>query len=100
MLQKALAALLVLSWIGLAGFDVLEDLRSPIHVEVHSAADAPLQAMGQGLQLANNIVESADHSRLRHSALFERPAVHSAVEAPAVASKGFRLHKFHRVFLI
>jgi hypothetical protein len=100
MLWKALAFLLVISWTTLAGFDVLEDLQPSSQAEVHSSADAPLRAIGPAYQLVNNIVESADHSRPRHSPIFERPAVQLVLEAPAVSPKTSRLHKFHRVFLI
>jgi hypothetical protein len=100
MLRKFLAAVLVLSWIGLSGFDVLEDLKPPAQLEVHSPADGHLPALGETFPLVNNIVESADHSRLRHSALLERPAVQICGLSLAIVPKSFSLHKLHRVFLI
>jgi hypothetical protein len=100
MLRKALAFFLVVSWISLAGLDVLEDLEPSLEAEVHSSADTPLRAIGLPYQFVNNIIESADSSRARHSPTFGRPAIRLVLQAPAFSRKPSRLHKFNSVFLI
>lgn len=99
MFLKALAVLLILSWITLSGFDVLEDLGSSV-LEIHESTDANPQGLAKRIQLANNIIELADHSKTDRSAVFEKPLVQLPLESPSVSPKTLRLHKFHRVFLI
>jgi hypothetical protein len=100
MLKRALAVLLVPLWVILSGVDVLEDLDLPSGIEVHSSTDVPLPGSGQIGRLANNIVESADHSRPRCSSFLEQSSVQLSLEAPTVFQKSSKLHKLHRVFLI
>lgn len=100
MLRKALAVLLVLSWIILSGFDLLEDFDFPIERGVHGPLEGPLRNMGPGVDMVNNLVESADRTRLGSSGLRELPVVDSPVNAPEVPEKVSKIHKLHRIFLI
>ena len=99
MLRRALAVLLVLLWVILSGFDALEDLDLPGGIEAHSSTDVPL-SRGQTGRLVNNIVESADHSRIRHSGLLDQPTTEVSVDTHSPSPRHFKLHKLHRVFLI
>lgn len=100
MLRKTLAVLLVVSWIILSAFDLLEDLDFPIEGGVHGPLEGPLPNMGPGVDLVNNLLESADRTRLVSSGLRELPVVDSPVDAPAVTEKVSKIHKLHRIFLI
>jgi hypothetical protein len=100
MLRKALALLLVFSWVILSGFDLLEDFDFPIQVGVHSPLEDSVPKVGHGVDLVNNILESGDRTRLYHADLFELPIVHLSADAPLVSKKVFRIHKLHCVFLI
>jgi hypothetical protein len=100
MLRKALEVLLVVSWVILSGFDLLEDLDVPIQVGVHSPIEGSLPNLGQRVDLVNNIVESADRTRLIDAELFELPGVDSSVDRALSFKKVFQLHKLHRVYQI
>lgn len=99
MLRKALAVLLILSWVILSGFDLLEDLDLPIQAGI----DGPLQdsgPKGPGVDLVNNLLESGDRARFSHGGLFALPVVDLPVEATTVSKKVFKIHKLNHVFLI
>src|SRR3972149_98496 len=100
MLRKALAFLLIFSWIILSGFDLLEDLDVPIQVDIHSPIEGSLPNLGQRVDLVNNIVESADRTRLFDAELFELPRVDSSVDRALSVKKVFQLHKLPRVYQI
>lgn len=105
MLRKALAGLLILSWIILSGFDLLEDLHVPTHVGVNSPREATLPGFGQAVNLVNNTLEQANRTLLSHAGPFKLPVVQSIafqlfVNASTVFKKSFRIHKLYRVFLI
>jgi hypothetical protein len=100
MLHRALAVLLVLSWVILSGFDVLEDLDPFGQIEFHSSAGPSTHGVGHTISLANNIIESADHSRPRHSVTRHQPTVHLSVDVYVVVQSSSKLHKLHHIFLI
>jgi hypothetical protein len=102
MLRKFLAVLLIGCWVILSGFDLLEDLDPPNQLGVHSAnpCNGPLPNVSSGVNIVNNIVESADRTQPFYAGLFKFPAVHSSVETALSFKKASRLHKLHRVFLI
>ena len=100
MFRKVLAVLLMVSWVILSGYDLLEDLDVPSQVGVHSATEGSPPNVGQRIDLVNNIVESADRPRLFDAELFELPGIDLAVARALFSERVFQLHKLHCVFLI
>lgn len=100
MLRKALAVLLVFSWVILSGFDLLEDFDFPVQVGVHSPVEGSLPNVAPGVNSVNNLLESGDRPRLSYAGLFEVPIVHLSVGGPLVSKRIVKIHKFHRIFLI
>jgi len=100
MLRKALAILLVFSWVILSRFDLLEDFDFPIQNGVHNPPENSLPNGGPGVDLVNNILESGDRTRFSHVGLFALPVLDSPVDAPTVSKKVSKIHKLHRIFLI
>ncbi|MCE3240287.1 MAG: hypothetical protein K0Q83_794 [Deltaproteobacteria bacterium] len=100
MLRKRLALLLVLSWVILSGYDVIEDLDLPDRIELHNSADALFRGPGSAGLVARNIVESADRPHLRCASLLEHHLEFTASYAPRLSQKVFKLHKVNQVFLI
>lgn len=102
MLQRSLAALLIGSWVILSGFDLLEDLDSPSRFSVHpaNACNSLLPYLGSGVNIVNNIVESADHAQRSYAGLFGFPSIHLSADIALFFKRTSRLHKLHRVFLI
>jgi hypothetical protein len=100
---RVIAALVVLGWISLSCFDVLEDLDELSgQVSVATLPDAAhpgINRRGWGSR-ANNMVESASFS--------QRPAALSVDFMPVTfrfppvfdLRRHFQLHKLYRVFLI
>ena len=99
MLKRGSGFLLIVLWVILSGFDALEELDLPSGIELHSSIDALLAGEQTG-RLVNNSVESADHSRIRHSALLDQPTTEVSVDNHSLSARNFKLHKLHRVFLI
>src|SRR4029434_5104991 len=81
MYRKSLAVLLVFSWVILSGLDLLEDLDVQLDAGVHSPLEGPLPNGGSGINVVNNIVESADRPQPFHAGLFGLSAVHLSVDA-------------------
>lgn len=100
MLRKTLAVLLIVFWVILSGFDLLEDFDFPIQVGVRSPLEDSVPNVGRGVNLVNNLLESGDRPRLSYAGLFERPVVDLPVDAPTVSKKVSKIHKLHCVFLI
>jgi hypothetical protein len=100
MLQKALAGLLIFSWIVLSGFDVLEDLDLPDQVEIRDSNEAPLPGNGSAGLLARNIVETATHAGIRCSNLLEQFTAPTTIYTPHSSQRVSKLHKVHHVFII
>jgi hypothetical protein len=101
MLRKSLAVLLVLSWIILSGFDVVEDLDLPDQVELSKSAAAEFPGAPWSCRLVNNIVESANASSGRDAVVVAEPVVGRApFAALPVSHTKLKLHKLHAIFLI
>ena len=102
MCRKLIAALLILGWISLSGFDVVEDLDEiPGCVAVSNAStDSSTSKRGGWGPLANNIVESANRTQQADVALVRViPTVLTFVQLFDFRRRS-QLHKLYRVFLI
>jgi hypothetical protein len=100
MLRKALAVLLVFSWVILSGFDLLEDFDLPIQIGVHQPLGNSPPSGGPGVDLVNNLLESGDRTRFSYVGLLALSVVDSSVDRSTVSKKVSKIHKLHRVFLI
>jgi hypothetical protein len=92
--RRALAALLVVSWLFISAIDLLEDLQLP------SPVQSVVHAIAKPGSLANDIVESADHSWDSSADCVQQWPLDLSIPAPAVSHISFSIHKRHRVFLI
>jgi len=101
MCRKVIATLLIVGWVILSGFDVLEDLECPGQAAVNISHDADPTATvaGWGL-LANNIVESAYRLYQVYIVLVDSTTVTFGPDAVLDLHTYFQLHKLYRVFLI
>jgi hypothetical protein len=99
MFRKLLAGLLVVSWVILSGFDLLEDLKLPTPLQI-DASPASLPATKPRLHAVNDIVESADGKSESDASMFALQSADVAVCKFADFKKVSRLHKLHRVYLI
>jgi hypothetical protein len=102
MCRRLVSALLVLGWISLSGFDVVEDLdeapgRPAFSATPDSASAGTKRSMGS---LANNIIESASRTKQPNVALVTLMATISDLDLLLEFRKHSQLHKLHRVFLI
>jgi hypothetical protein len=101
MLRRSLAVLLVLSWIILSGFDVVEDLDLPDAIELCNSKPAEPSGAPWSCRLVNNIVESANASSGRDAVVVAEPVVGLApFAALPVSHTKLKLHKLHAIFLI
>jgi hypothetical protein len=103
MLRKALAALLILSWVVLSGFDLLEDLalKSGPSAYRECTSDKALPPhFKHGVGLANNIVESAHIEQLFYPSLLGLTALRASNHPVSSFHRVSELYKLHRVFLI
>jgi len=103
MCRKLIAVLLIFGWISLSGFDLVEDLDEiPGQAVVSSSSpdNSSTSKRGGWGPLANNIVESANHTQQSYVELvIFTPAIFDA--DPVLDFRGhFQLHKLYRVFLI
>jgi hypothetical protein len=101
MLSKALAILLLFSWILLSGVDLLEDLQSARRSTAYNnrATDkSPANSHHAGV--ANNIIELADQAPLFHASLARVTAVPSPIHRRLSFQKVSELHKLYGVFQI
>lgn len=99
MVRRGLAALLIVAWTILAGFDVLEDLDPFSPLEVHSSSQASPVGFGHSVNLANNIIEFAYHARSRPTIL-AHPHLLLSDNIPTPSQKSFKRHKLKHVYLI
>jgi hypothetical protein len=103
MLRKTLSALLVLSWVVLSGFDLLEDLGFKTGPSAYSES-IPDKALPPHLKhrvsLANNIVESAHIAQLFYPSLLGLTRFRASDHSVASFHKVSELYKLHRAFLI
>jgi hypothetical protein len=103
MCTSLIAALLIIGWIGLSGFDVIEDLDEvPGQPAVSSPPDADTSTSKRGGwgPLANNIVESANRTQPTHIALVSLISTFATFDLTSDFRRHFPLHKLYRVFLI
>lgn len=103
MCRRVIAALLILGWISLSGFDVVEDLDEiPGQVAVSSASPqdgSTPKRVGWG-PLANNIVESANRTLQDDLEVVSFTATIFDPDPVLEFRRHSRLHKLHHVFLI
>jgi hypothetical protein len=103
MCKRLLAALLVLGWISLSGFDVVEDLdEAPGQAAVSKASGNGSSGSKRGGwgPLANNIVESANRTRQIDFPLVTFASSVLYFELLVELHRRSQLHKLYRVFLI
>jgi hypothetical protein len=102
MCRKLIAALLVIGWISLSGFDVVEDLDEvpgQRAVSTSSPYDNANAKRGGWGPLANNMVESANRTQSIEITIASFIATFE-VESFRVIRRHFQLHKLYHVFLI
>lgn len=102
MRRKVLATLLIVGWVILSGFDVLEDLEFPGGVAVSRLSHDPSSestVTGWGF-LANNIVESAYRLHQVYIVLIDSTTVTFDLDAVLDLHTYIQLHKLYHVFLI
>jgi hypothetical protein len=107
MVRKPLSLLLLLSWLALSGFDLVEDLDFETETSVYSqdsqgtTTEKSLPPYSkQHVRLANNIVESAGSTRL-FSPILLRLTPFTSPNYPVLScDRIFALYKLHHVFLI
>jgi len=102
MLKRLVAALLIVCWIGLSGFDLVEDLN-----ELHGQAAISQSSSGSSVPqrygcgpLANNIVEFAYHVERNNRDLLNPSLIVTQSDWLVDFRRQSQLHKLHRVFLI
>jgi hypothetical protein len=102
MCRKLVAALLIIGWISLSGFDVVEDLDEvPGKSAVSGGPKADRSTSKRGRWgLANNIIESANRTPATHIALASLFSTIAVFDLISDFHRHFPLHKLYRVFLI
>jgi hypothetical protein len=99
MVQKALAILLVLSWMIFSGWDMLEDLETDSIPSVSSSSTA-----ANPVKLANDNVELANDTSIPFEKLSRLMDLESTtctmLAATSIDSPALRSHKDNCVFLI
>lgn len=103
MLGGVVAALVVLGWISLSCFDVLEDLdelSGQISVSTLPDAAHPGTERHRWGPLANNMVESANPSREAAAVFIDSVPALFKFTPIFDLQRHLQLHKLYRVFLI
>jgi hypothetical protein len=103
MRRRIAAVLVILGWVSLSCFDVVEDLdeiRGQVAVSSSSPGSSSTAKRGGWGPLANNIVESANRIPQTNVTIFRvTPTILDFV--PVLDFRGHsQLHKLSRVFLI
>jgi len=102
-LKRLIVILLIIGWISLSGFDLIEDLNEisgQVTVSVNSPDDSSTAKRGGWGPLANNIVESAGPTQRVDVAAISFPATVFEFEQVFDFRRHIPLHKLYRVFLI
>jgi hypothetical protein len=103
MRRRLIAAFVIVGWISLSGFDVVEDLdEAPGKAALSRGfpdASAGSKRGGWG-PLANNIIESANGIEQIKPAFVSSAATFVAFRAASDSRRHFQLHKLYRIFLI
>jgi hypothetical protein len=101
-MRRKLAVLLIIGWVILSCFDVLEDLEFPSGPTLsqlgHGPSEAPHVA-GWGA-LANNIVESAHRITHNYVDLVSSTVFNSVRHPVSIFRPPFQLHKLYHKLLI
>lgn len=103
MCRKLIAALLIVGWISLSGFDVVEDLDEipgQVAVSSTSPANSSTSKRGGWGPLANNIVESANRTEQADVAVIAVTPTAFYFDPVFAFRRHFQLYKLYRVFLI
>ena len=103
MCRKFVAVLVILGWVSLSCFDVVEDLDEiPGKVTVWSSSpdDSSTATPAGWGPLANNIVESANETEQTGVVLISFTPIAFEFNRVVVLRRHFQLHKLYRVFLI
>ena len=101
--RKFVAVLVILGWVSLSGFDVVEDLDEiPGQVKVSSnSRDGSSTAKRGGWgPLANNMVESANPTEQADFSLISFTPIFFEFNRIFDLRRHLQLHKLYRVFLI
>ena len=100
MCRRVLAVLLILGWVSLSGFDLVEDLDE-ISSQAASASphDNSKSKLGGWGTLGKNIIESANRI-LQDSGTVTFTAIIFDLDALLDFRRHFPLHKLYQVFLI
>jgi hypothetical protein len=102
MLRKPLAILLIVSWVVLSGFDLLEDLEFETGFSAYSGGTGKTLPpyFKHRVSLANNIIESAHSEHPSYLSLLGLTVSHSPNHSVSSFHRVSELYKLHRVFLI
>ena len=101
MLRRILIAVLIMGWVSLSIFDVLEDLRAPSQqIAYNQNGQAYPLKSSRPSNLANNMVESALTAHSVDSPLLRADHSQLGIHPLASLTRALSLHKLHRVFLI
>jgi hypothetical protein len=99
--RRILIAVLVMGWVSLSIFDLLEDLRVPSQqIAFNQTGQVHPLKSSRPSNLANNMVESALTAPSVHAPLLRPDHSQSAIHPLASLNRALSLHKLHRVFLI
>ena len=102
MLRKLLAALLVVSWVVLSGFDLLEDLQFETGPSAYSEGTGKSLPpyLKHRVSLVNNIIESAHSEQPSYLSLLGLTVSHSPSHSVLSFHRVSELYKLHRALLI
>ena len=101
MFAKLVAALLVFGWVSLSALDLLEDLKFGSGASVYTqSGKSHSRNWSRQLNLANNIVESADSAHDTYWPLPQKDDSRAVVYLRWSTLRVLELHILHRVFLI
>jgi hypothetical protein len=105
MFRRALALLLVTSWVVLSAVDVLEDLNLGGYPEIQAGGKSEFPGFGQAPQSANNIVENGSRHIVIAAWLFAPTAGENVGFRPCkqeakTPKKNLKVYKLHKAFLI
>lgn len=103
MFKQLIVILLVIGWISLSGFDLVEDLDEipgPVTISSNSQDGGATAKRGGWRPLANNIVESAGSTQRVDVAGVSFTSTAFESEPVFDFRRDISLHKLYRVFLI
>ena len=97
-----MAALLILAWVALSGFDLLEDLEFDTGSSAYSGGTEKSLPphLKHRASLANNIIESAHSEQPSYLSLLGLTVSYSPSHSASSFHWVSELYKLHRVFLI